>query len=309
MMNTEARRPIRNLSFELRHLRYFVALVEERNFERAAARLGIAQPGLSQQIMALEEILGTSLLDRTRRSVHLTQSGQVLYDEATKILAQADVAMVAVNRVSRGETGRVSIGYVASAAYSGAVVQSIRAYKRDHPGVEIELTEMELRKQLARIVEGLLDFAFIRGPAPIPDGLATHIIRREPIVLMVPDGHPLTLERSAANLAGLTSETFLTPQQPRDVGFHGTTFAACKEAGFEPNINSTSWDFTGIGSMVAIGAGVAIVPKSLECVRLPGIRYVPLPYANVTSDLVVAYRKTEASPAVRAFIAHSKRNL
>jgi DNA-binding transcriptional LysR family regulator len=309
MIDPDTRKPARAPAFELRHLRYFVALVEERNFERAALRLGIAQPGLSQQIMSLEDIIGTTLLDRTRRSVKLTQSGQVLYDEATKILAQAASAIVAVNRVSRGETGHVSIGYVASAAYSGAVVQSVKTYKREHPGVEIQLIEMELRKQLARIIEGLLDFAFIRGPAPIPDGLATHVIQREPIVAMVPDGHALTVERGAADLATLSQETFLTPQQPRDVGFHGTTHAACKEAGFEPTINSASFDITGIASMVAIGAGVAIVPKSLECVQLPGIRFVPLPHSQVTSDLMVAYRKTEASPAVRAFIAHSKRGV
>jgi DNA-binding transcriptional LysR family regulator len=307
MTDVEPRRPTRNPAFELRHLKYFVALVDERNFERAAARLGIAQPGLSQQIMSLEGIVGTSLLDRTRRSVKLTQAGQVLYDEATKILAQAETAMIAVNRASRGETGRVSIGYVASAAYSGAVVQSIKTYRVEHPSVEIDLVEMELRKQLARIFEGLLDFGFIRGPAPIPDGLATHIIRREPVIVMIPDGHPLKLERGGADLAALSHEVFLTPQQPRDVGFHGTTHAACAEAGFEPMINSAALDVTGIASMVAIGAGVSILPKSLESVRLPGIRYVALPRLRTTSDIIVAYRKTESSPAVRAFIGHSRR--
>lgn len=150
--------------FELRHLRYFCALVEEKNFERAAAKLGIAQPGLSQQIMALETIVGAPLLDRSRRAVQLTQSGEVLHREAVKILMQVDATMIAVNRAGRGEIGQISIGYVASAAYSGIVFETIRKFKEEYPDVSVNLVEMELRMQLTRISEGLLDMGFVRWP-------------------------------------------------------------------------------------------------------------------------------------------------
>lgn len=303
-MTEREKLPQRNSGFELRHLRYFVALVEEQNFARAATRLGIAQPGLSQQILNLETIVGVPLLDRSRRSVKLTVSGQLLYDEARKILEQSDSALAALVRVGRGEAGRISIGYVASAAHSGALIDSISGFRRQHPGVELQLLETEMRQQLALIAEGRLDFGYIRPPAPLPLGIASFLILREPLVVALPADHPLAF-RPDLDLAALESSTFITPRQPPDVGFHANTLATCAEAGFRPQINATGRDFTTIVSMVAVGLGIAIGPASLSCLQLPGVRYVPL-VSNVTSDLAVAHRKTEASAAVRAFIAHHR---
>jgi DNA-binding transcriptional LysR family regulator len=292
-------------AFELRHLRYFTTLVDERNFERAAARLGIAQPGLSQQIMALEQIVGMPLLDRTRRSVKLTTPGQLLYEDARKILANAEATLAALKRVDRGETGRISIGYVASAAYSGLMIQSIASFRASHPDVELQLIEMEMRLQLAKIADGNLDFAFIRPPAPVPEGVTTHVVLREPLVAALPENHPLAFALQV-DLKNLADETFITPRRPPDVGFHYNTIEACNEAGFQPTISPEGRDYTTITSMVAIGLGVALVPRSLDCLRLPGVRYVPLAASATTSDLAIAHRKTEASPAVRAFILHTR---
>ena len=291
--------------FELRHLRYFVSLVEERNFERAAARLGIAQPGLSQQIRSLEKIVGTLLLDRSRRGVQLTHSGETLFQEARKVLAQTEATVAAINRAGRGESGRISIGYVASAAYSGAVVGSIRDFKRDYPYVEVELQEMELRQQLQRIADGLLDFGYIRAPAPIPSGVSVQVVLREPLVAMIPDGHEFA-ERPIDTLARLTQETFITPRQPPDVGFHRNTLQACREAGFEPTVDAVAHDFTEIAALVGIGMGIALVPQSMSRVELPDIYYRPLGSATVTSDVAIAYRRGEGAPAVKAFIARHR---
>ncbi len=304
--HTVGRKPAsRTESFELRHLRYFTTLVDERNFERAAARLGIAQPGLSQQIMALEQIVGMPLLDRTRRSVKLTTPGQLLYEDARKILGSAEATLAALKRVDRGETGRISIGYVASAAYSGMMIQAITSFRASHPDVELQLTEMEMRLQLANIADGNLDVAFIRPPAPIPEGVTTHVILRESLMAALPESHPAAHARQL-DLKSLANETFITPRQPPDVGFHHNTIEACHEAGFQPRISAEGRDYTTIASLVAIGLGVALVPRSLECLRLPGVRYVPLPASAITSDLAIAHRKTEASPAVRAFILHTR---
>ena len=294
------------LSFELRHLRYFVALAKERNFERAAANLGIAQPGLSQQILSLEAIVGMPLLDRNKRGVHLTLSGELLLAEAPKILSQSEVTLASLRRVGRGETGRISIGYVASAAYSGAVVETISRYRQAYPEVHIKLVEMELRQQLARIAEGELDFGYIRSPAPIPPGVMTQIVLKEPLIAVLPTGHP-SGSASEIALGALSGETFLTPRQPADVGFHHNTIAACESVGFKPRIDPLGLDFTEIASLVAVGFGVALVPKSFEVAGLPGVRYLQLSDCDTTSDLAVAYRKTEASPAVRAFVLHSRR--
>lgn len=301
---TKRQRP-RAETFELRHLRYFTALVDERNFERAALKLGIAQPGLSQQIMNLEDIVGMPLLDRTRRSVQLTAPGQLLYEDAKKILADADATLAALKRVDRGETGRITIGYVASAAYSGLLIQSIASFRASHPDVELQLIEMEMRLQLSKIADGNLDIAFIRPPAPIPEGVATNVILREPLMAALPQTHPFAFARQV-DLKSLSQETFITPRQPPDVGFHYNTIEACNEAGFQPTISPEGRDYTTIACMVSIGLGIALVPRSLDCLRLPGVHYVPLSSSTTTSDLAIAYRKTEASPAVRAFILHNR---
>lgn len=288
--------------FELRHLRYFVTLVEERNFDRAASRLGIAQPGLSQQIISLEKIVGTPLLDRSRRAVKLTHSGEILFQEAKKVLAQTEATVAAIHRAGRGESGRISIGYVASAAYSGAVVHAVRDFKRDHPYVEIELQEMELRQQLQRIADGLLDFGYIRSPAPIPNGVAVQVILREPLMAILPSDHAFA-GRPIEDLSRLSGETFITPRQPPEVGFHRSTLQACREAGFEPGVKAVAHDFTEIASLVGIGAGIALVPQSMRCADLPNVNYQPLEGMMTTSDVAVAYRKGEGAPAIKAFIA------
>lgn len=293
----------RATTFELRHLRYFIAVVEERNFERAAVRLGIAQPGLSQQIIGLEAIVGLPLVDRSKRSVNLTPTGQALYEDAVKIVAQADATLAQIKRVGRGETGRITIGYVASAAYSGVLTESLASFRRGLPDVELLLVEMEMRQQLERIKDGEVDFGYIRPPASIPPELNSKVVLREPLVVALASGHNRAAKK-AVHLSDLRSDTFITPRQPVDIGFHANTLNACGEAGFKPKVNANGRDFTTIASMIAVGIGIALVPQSLECLRLPGVRYLPLIDNDVMTDLAVVYRKTENNPAVKAFIAH-----
>lgn len=295
----------RATNFELRHLRYFVALVEERNFERAALRLGIAQPGLSQQIFSLEAIVGLPLLDRSKRSVNLTPTGQALYEDATKIIAQADATLSLIRRVGRGEKGRITVGYVASASYSGILTEMLGSFRRSLPDIELQLFEMEMRQQLQRIKDGDIDFGYIRPPAPIPSDLETTTVLKEPLVVAMPAGHPLA-SRTAIKLLDLRDDVFITPRQPPDVGFHANTLSACGEAGFKPKLDLNGRDFTTIASMIAVGLGIALVPHSMNCFGLPGVRYVPLVDNEITTDLAVVYRKKEASPAVRAFITHHR---
>lgn len=301
---TKARRQ-RASSFELRHLRYFIALVEERNFERAAAKLGIAQPGLSQQIIALEALVGLPLIDRSKRSVNLTPTGQALFEDAVKIVAQADATLAQLKRVGRGETGRIMVSYVASAAYSGVLTRSLTTFRRNLPEIELQLVEMEMRQQLDKISKGELDFGYIRPPAPIPSELTSTTVLREPLLAAIPVGHHLA-SRNSIDLSDLSAEVFITPKQPPDIGFHANTIEACNEAGFSPNINMTGRDFTTIASMIAVGLGIALVPKGMDCLRLPGVRYLALANIDTRSELAIVYRKSENNPAVRAFILHHR---
>lgn len=302
-MNAPGRQ--RATNFELRHLRYFIAVVEERNFERAAAKLGIAQPGLSQQIIGLEAIVGLPLLDRSKRSVHLTPTGNTLFEDAVKIVAQADATLAQLKRLGRGETGRISIGYVASAAYSGILTESLASFRRGLPDIELNLVELEMRTQMEKIKLGELDFGYIRTPAVIPSELNSTTVLREPLVAALSVGHPLA-SKASVRLADLAADLFITPRQPADIGFHANTLDACGEAGFKPRINSNGRDFTTIASMIAVGIGIALVPKSMDCFRLPGVRYVSLIDNDVTTDLAVVHRKNESNPAVKAYIAHNR---
>ncbi|BBK41075.1 LysR family transcriptional regulator [Allostella vacuolata] len=296
----------RSGGLELRHLRYFLALAEEMNYGRAAQRLGIAQPGLSQQIKRLEEIVGATLVDRTQRAVRLTTAGELLVAGATRTLAQAEQSLVAARRAGRGELGRLSIGYVASAAYVGVLTSMIYGFRQTHPDAELHIAEMEMRPQLAAIEDGRLDICFIRPPVDIPLGITTLSILHEPVLLAIPADHPLA-PLPEIPLDRLGSEVFILPHHPPGVSFHHHTFVACRQAGFFPRTGPEGRDFMTIASMVAVGLGVALVPQSLRCIELPGVLYKPIAGMAVTAELAIAFRRTEPSAVARAFVQFARR--
>lgn len=291
---------------ELRHMRYFLAVADELNFGRAAEKLGIAQPNLSQQIKALEEIVGASLFDRTQRSVHLTAAGEYFMTEAREALAHAQTALTVAQRAGRGEIGQIAVGYVGSATYTGALVSIMGAFRDDFPNVEIGLSELEMTAQLKQIAAGTLDVGFIRPPVDLPLGVGSSLILQEQVDLAISDRHPLA-DRDEIALVDLRDETFITPRHAINVSFHKHTTDACAAAGFSPRLGRHGADFVTIISMVAIGLGVALVPQSCKCLDLPGVRYKRLANTRVLADLSLAYRRSEASPVARAFVQYCVR--
>lgn len=298
------RRPSK-ANIELRHLRYFVATAEELNYGRAAERLKIAQPGLSQQIKSLEDIVGTPLFDRTKRAIQLTLAGELFLAESRKTIAQSELALLAARRAGRGEVGRVAIGYVGSAAYTGALTTMIGGFRAEFPEAEIQVSEMEMQQQLDQMAEGKLDIGFIRPPVPLPVGVTTVQIMMEEIVLAMPTSHRLA-SLSRVPLAKLSDDTFITPRHPPNVSFHKYTTAACRAAKFFPKLGPQGRDFVTIASMVAVGLGVALVPQSLKCIQFPGICYRPIAGGKVMAELAVAFRRNEASPVARAFAKYAR---
>jgi len=294
-------------TLELRHLRYFLATAEELNYGRAAERLRIAQPGLSQQIKNLEEIIGTPLFDRTRRSVQLTLAGELFAQEARKAVAQAEAALLVARRAARGEVGRIAIGYVGSAAYTGVLTTMVGEFRDAYPEVELQISEMEMQQQLEQMYEGKLDIGFIRPPVPMPLGITNIPVLFEDIVLAIPDSHPLA-GADAVPLASFRSDIFITPRHPPDVSFHKYTTAACQAAGFYPRLGPQGRDFVTIASMVAVGLGVALVPQSLRCIQVPGLAYKPIAGDAILAELAVAFRRSEPSPVARAFALHARRS-
>jgi DNA-binding transcriptional LysR family regulator len=294
---------------ELRQFRYLAVLAEELHFSRAAQRLGIAQPALTQQIQALERELGAKLFQRTKRSVHLTVAGRLTLEQALRTLRQAERTALVAREAGRGERGYVEIGYVGSAAYSGLLSRAIADYRKTNPNIELRLHELDITQQIEDIGSGRLDVAFIRPPARHwPVGVTSLTLLREPIILAVAKAHHLARLR-AVPLAELADEPFIVTHFQEGVGFHARVVELCHKAGLTPRIAQRGRQFAAITSLVGAGLGVAFVPDSLRNLRLPNVVYRPLADTKTMSDLAIAFRKSEQAPAVVSFIDKVKRSV
>ena len=294
---------------ELRHLRYFVAVAEEGHITRAAERLGIQQPPLSQQIQALERELETQLFRRKPRGVELTPAGQALLDEARAILARADEAVAAVKRTARGEAGRIGIGFTSSASFHPFLPRAIRAFRETHPLVALALEESGTTELVDALRTQSLDVAFVRSPVGESDDLFIRPLLEEAMVAALPSGHPLSTGRDALPLAALASETFILYRRPVGPGLHDAIIAACDRAGFSPTIGQEAPRMLSTLSLVAAGLGVTVVPASMSRLEAEGVAYRPLDAsAPLTAPLNLAYRRDEISAAVRRFVGLVQRS-
>jgi DNA-binding transcriptional LysR family regulator len=291
---------------ELRQLRYLQVLAEELHFGRAAQRLGIAQPALTQQIQSLERDLGARLFQRTKRSVHLTIAGHLTLEQATRTLEQAERTATVARKAGRGEQGSVEIGYVGSAAFSGILSKITFDYRKTNPDIELHLHELDITQQVDDVSHGRIDVGFIRPPVrQWPDGMTSLTLSREPIIIALPKGHPLSRRRAVA-LAALANETFITTYFEEGVGFHAQVVAMCRAGDLVPRITQRGRQFAAITSLVGAGLGVAFVPDSLRNLRVPNVVYRPLDGAKGTTDLAIIFRKFEQAPAVVSFIAKAR---
>jgi DNA-binding transcriptional LysR family regulator len=288
---------------ELRHLRYFIAVAEEGHITRAAARLGIQQPPLSQQIRALERELDVQLFRRKPRGVELTDAGRAL----RIILAHLDHAFATTRRTARGEQGRIVVGFTSSAPFVPFVPRVIRSFRERSPLVSLVLEE----SGTADMVEGLrnerVDAAFIRSPVADPAGLVVHPLLDEEMLLALPEGHRLGGAGrdgdDAIKLAAFAAETFVLYRRPGGPGLYDTIIAACHRAGFSPRVGQEAPRILSTLSLVAAGLGVSLVPASLQRLHMDGVVFRPLKNEpRPRAPLNLAYRRSESSAAVRSFI-------
>ncbi|WP_116950946.1 LysR substrate-binding domain-containing protein [Jiangella endophytica] len=281
---------------ELRHLRYFVAVAEERHFGRAAARLHMAQPPLSQQIQRLEAELGVALLSRSTRRVDLTPAGGRFLDRARAILASAESAAAEAARVAAGEVGRVAVGFVGTATYAvlPALASAVRAAA---PGLDLDLRGEQLTPALiGGLHDRSLDVAIIRPPVGDPD-LDVRVLRRERLVAVLPETHPLAAA-DHVDLAALEAERFLCyPSHHRSVMYE-LVLDACHRAGFRPRRVQEIAETSTLVVTVAAGLGVALVPDAVRSLEIAGAAYRPL-LQDEEVELAVATRAGERSPHVR----------
>jgi DNA-binding transcriptional LysR family regulator len=292
---------------ELRHLRYFVAVAEECHFGRAAERLQIAQPPLSQQIKQLERELGVPLLTRSTRKVELTPSGERYLLRARTILAEVDEAGDEAVRVAAGEVGRLAIGFTGSATYE-LLPTLARVLDEDLPDLELDLHgEMLTPVQVAALQERTLDVGFLRPPVR-DTGIDVRVLRKEPLIAVVPSEHPLA-GRSKVRLEDLRNDPFITyPSHHRSV-VYDAVFDACRRAGFTPRRTQEVGETSTLVVFVAAGLGVALVPASVRHLNITGAVYLPLAGTTEEVELAVATRADDESPHVRRVLARVRRLL
>jgi DNA-binding transcriptional LysR family regulator len=291
--------------FDLRQLRYFVAVAEELSFTRAALRLHLSQPPLSQQIRSLEQDLGVQLLERTKRHVALTEPGRVFLEQARQILAKAEEARSQVVAAAAGYSGQLRLAYTVSVSFHPALPQTLLRFGQIAPNVRLKLSEMYTEPQFAALLSGEIDVGFVRSePSHAQDfrELRLSVVDREPLLLALPSGHALA-SRSSLRLSEVATDDFVS--QPRQLA--ATIFdrlaMLSTQAGFQPSIVQHAQQINGLLALVAAGLGLALVPASMRAVRLPGVSYVALEDADAYLLLAVACRANDHSPALQQFLA------
>lgn len=277
-------------------LHTFVTVAELSSFSRAAERLHLAQPAVSQQIKRLERDIGAELFHRSTRRVRLTAAGELLLPRARSILADVDRAEVAIRRLAAGLSGRVSIGFVGTATYDllPRVARSVRA---NLPDIELELHGEQLSPALTEaLISRSIDIAVTRDPAPDPQLTVRHL-RSEPLVAVLPADHP-EAARDVVALASLRDSTFVThPSGHRSV-MYDAVMHACRQAGFLPTEVVEVRETATLVTFVAAGIGVALVPEPVRSLAVEGVAFRGLADITDSTELVLATRADETSPAV-----------
>ena len=287
---------------ELRHLRYFVVVAEERHFTRAAERLGIGQPPLSLQIQRLEREIGAQLFRRLSRGVELTEAGELLFDSARQILAQVERTCADVQRLARGEMGHLRVGFAGATYFQSLVPAIIREYRSHHPDVTVSPEQSNTPSLADGLLEGRVDVAFIRPPIVSSDELELELLVREDTVVVLPHTHPLARAGEPVPLSALATETFILFPRGIGAGLYDAVTGACERAGFIPRLGQEAPQITSIVPMVGAGFGVSIVPRSTSQIRTDEVVYLPIAGDAPKAPISLAWRRNDRSPVVRRFL-------
>ena len=289
------------MNAELRQLRYFVAVAEEMHFGRAARRLHMTQPPLSQAIQALEAQLGTPLFSRTRRSVALTAAGQTLLPEVQRLLQQVEGLASLAQSAAAGESGRLSIAFVPMADYS-VLPSALREFRAALPSVHLDLQEATTDVQIDLLASGRIDVGFLLPP--LPDKLNVDVdylpLTSEPLVLALPEGTATTKTKmSLKRCADLPLIIFPRRMSP---AFHDLILGCLRDAGLSPRIGQEAIQMQTIVSLVSAGMGFALVPQSVSNMKRQGVEYRAMQETSPWVEIGLAWRRDNASPVLSAFL-------
>jgi DNA-binding transcriptional LysR family regulator len=291
------------MHYELRQLRYFVAVAEELHFGRAATRLHMTQPPLSQTIQAFEQALGYPLFVRDNRSVALTPAGIALLPEARRILLLAEGLPDLVRRAAVGEIGRLTLAFVTTADYSVLPV-FLREFRRAYPQVQIDLREATSDLQLEDLLHGRIDAGLLIPP--LPDKAKAELdyltVLSEPLVLAAPQGLPALQQGDKASLQDVADQPLIIFPRHLAPALHDAILACFHDAGLTPQIAQEAIQMQTIVGLVSAGMGIALVPQSVSNLKRPGVEYKALAGKTPLVETGLAWRRDNPSPVLRAFL-------
>jgi DNA-binding transcriptional LysR family regulator len=286
---------------ELRHFRYFLAVAEELHFTRAALRLGISQPPLSQQIKQFEAEIGTPLFHRLPHGVALTEAGEQLLPDARALLRQADQALDGARRAARGESGVIRIGFTSSASFNPFVTGAIRDYRLAYPDVRVQLIEDNTVRLVGLFRAEQLNAAFIR-PVPGEAGdIPATLLFLEEMLVALPEDHRLA-SRPRVALADLAEETFILYPRRNGRALYDDIVGACQAAGFNPRVGQEAPQMGSTVTLVAAGIGISIVPASMMHLVAPGVTYRPIDGPAPRAAMSLVHVDAASSAVTRAFV-------
>ncbi|ANE76277.1 LysR substrate-binding domain-containing protein [Dickeya solani] len=287
---------------EFRHLRYFVMVAEELHFTRAAARLNIGQPPLSQQIQALEAELNVQLFQRTRRSVRLTEAGEHLLVRAREILGASEEVAIELQRISQGEAGELRISFTSTGLLVKELRVPLRTFRAKYPAVRLTLKEMFTHLQFAALLAGDLDIGYVRfNELKAPEGLTLRLVRRDRLCLVLPDDHRLA-GCAEVSIAEVRDEPFIGYPVKAGASLSDYVTTLCTRAGFVPNVTQEAREaMTQIG-LVAAGMGVAVLLQPMDQLQPKGVCFVPLSDEGAELCMALVTRESDNSPRVRNFV-------
>jgi DNA-binding transcriptional LysR family regulator len=285
---------------ELRHLRYFIAVAEELHFGRAALRLHLAQPPLSQQIRRLEELVGHPLFLRTSRSVRLTAAGEALLERARRVLRSVERDLSEVRSVGRGEVGSLRVGFISSGMLT-PLPGMLGRYRRLHPRVDLQLREGFSSEMIRALLDGGIDVGFLRDADPVEE-LESETLFSEAFVAVLPSNHRHARRRTLS-AAALREEPFVLFTPLAGHLAYEKTASLCEEHGFRPRVVQEAPQWFTVLRLVGAGLGVSLAPACVERIAPPDAVCVRLAGTSIRSNVELAWRNGEDRSIVTAFRA------
>ena len=293
---------------ELRHLQYFVVVAEELHFGRAAARLQMTQPPLSQQIQQLEKEMGVTLFSRTKRKVELTEAGELFLKEVKKAFSQIEKAVEVAQSAQRGEVGSLSIGFVGAAIYD-ILPPIVREYRKKFPKVSVVLHELSTPEQVNALHDNRIDIGFVRPP------ITSQLIQLEPIqklscTICLPKAHPLA-EKEKIYIEDLQDEPFVFISRHVWPVLYDAVLSLCRSAGFSPKIVQEATEYQTVMGLVAAEIGITVIPVSANKLYKTDVVYKEIHDSNFVAEMAVMYRKNNSNPELLEFlkIAREKKRI